>query len=91
MVFQREGADELQNGRAIAAFIGCWGAGEQKRSISKNQSLSLSIRYFPRMLRLRALSAWLQKIKRRPRRGKTTRESANRSGAASMQSVDVRG
>ena len=70
MVFQREGADELQNGRAIAAFIGCWGAGEQKRSISKTQSLSLSIRYFPRMPQLRALSAWLLKIKRRPGRWK---------------------
>ena len=34
MVLQREGADELQNRRAIAAFIRCWGAGKQKRSLS---------------------------------------------------------
>jgi hypothetical protein len=34
MVLQREGADELQNGRAIAALIGCWEAGGQKRSLS---------------------------------------------------------
>jgi hypothetical protein len=40
MVLQREGADELQNGRAIAAFIRCWGAGEQKRSLSPRSTTS---------------------------------------------------
>jgi len=40
MVLQREGADELQNRRATAAFIRCWGAGEQKRSLSPRSTTS---------------------------------------------------
>jgi hypothetical protein len=47
MVMQREGVNNLQNGGAIAPVIGCWRAGQQKGGISKNPSLSLSIRYFP--------------------------------------------
>src|SRR4029077_9897799 len=37
---KEEGDDELQNRRAIAAFIRCWGAGEQKRSLSPRSTTS---------------------------------------------------